>query len=213
VSGSPATSDRSPRASAGSAVRGPGRPRSAQADTAIIRATLDLLVADGYRALTMEKVRERAGVGKATIYRRYASKEELVQAAVSHLNIGMPEPPDTGTLRGDFAEIVRALLTGAKVSGALTFMPRMLSEAAHDAELRAIFYAALVQPRRDVVEAILRRAIERGEIRADVDPDLGVDLLAGPMVYRVLITGGDVEQIGGRAMRLFEMVFDGLRAR
>jgi AcrR family transcriptional regulator len=197
----------------GSATRAPGRPRSAAADTAIVRATLELLLANGYRALTMEQVRERAGVGKATIYRRYGSKEELVRAVVTHLNTGMPEPPDTGSLRGDYAEIVRSLLAGAEVSGALTFMPRMLSEVAHDSELREIFYAALVQPRRDLLEAVLRRAIDRGEIRAGTDVELAIDMLAGPIVYRILITGGDVTDIAERPARLFDAVLEGLRPR
>jgi AcrR family transcriptional regulator len=197
----------------GAPARAPGRPRSAAADMAIIRATLELLFEHGYRALTMEQVRERAGVGKATIYRRYGSKEELVRAVVAHLNTGMPEPPDTGSLRGDFDEVVRSLLAGAEVSGALTFMPRMLSEAAQEPELRAIFYAALVQPRRDLLEAILRRAIARGEIRADTDVDLAIDMLAGPIVYRVLITGGDVADIAQRPARLFDAVLEGLRPR
>ena len=197
-----------------SATRAPGRPRSAEADAAILAATLETLVTDGFRALTMEKVRERAGVGKATIYRRYPSKEALVRAAVEHLNQGvLPEPPDTGSVRGDFGAIVAALLAGAEVSGALTFMPRMLSEVAHDADLRMIFYAALVQPRRDAVAAIVRRAIGRGEIRADMDVDLAVDLIAGPMVYRAVITGGDVEQIGERAMQVLDAVLEGLSPR
>ena len=194
-------------------VRAPGRPRSVEADTAIIRSTLELLVADGYRALTMEKVRQRAGVGKATIYRRYASKEELVHAAVAHLNLGVPEPPDSGSLREDFAAVARSLIAGAEVSGALTFMPRMLAEAAHDPELRAIFFAALVEPRRQVIETILRRAVERGEVRTDVDLDLAIDLIAGPMVYRILITGGDVERLAERPARILDVVLEGLRPR
>ena len=72
--------------------RAPGRPRSVEADEAILRATLDLLTDGGYAALTMERVRERSGVGKATLYRRYGSKEELVSAAIKHLNVDFPEP-------------------------------------------------------------------------------------------------------------------------
>ena len=209
MSSTPATGDRSPRERAGSAVRGPGRPRSARADMAIIEATLQLLLSDGYRALTMERVRERAGVGKATLYRRYASKEDLVQAAIVHLNQGIEVPADTGTLRSDFVAVTRALLAGAEATGALTFMPRMLAEVVHDHELRRIFYGALVQPRRDALETILRRAVDRGEIRDDLDLDLAIDLIAGPMVYRILITGGELERLAERPLR----VLDGLRPR
>jgi AcrR family transcriptional regulator len=196
------------------AARAPGRPRSAEADAAIIRATLETLLHDGYRALTMEKVRERAGVGKATIYRRYASKEELVRAAVEHLNRGVTlDPPDTGSLHGDFGALTRSLLAGAEATGAMTFMPRMLSEVAHDAELRGIFYAALVQPRRDALETLLRRAVERGEVRADVDVDLAIDLIAGPMIYRGIITGGDIARIRERPMQVLDAVLEGISPR
>ena len=105
------------------------------------------------------------------------------------------------------------MLAGAEVSGALTFMPRMLSEVAHDPELRQIFHAALVQRRRDAVAAIVRRAIGRGEVRADVDVDLAIDLIAGPMVYRAIITGGDVDQIGERAMQVLDALLEGLSPR
>ena len=157
------------------AARTPGRPRSAEADLAIVRAALELLVEDGYRALTMEKVRERSGVGKATLYRRHGSKEELVRAVVEHLHQDLPVPDDTGSLQGDFAAVAQAALANAPSTRFATFMPRLLAEVAHIPELQEIFYEALVQPRRDTLEAILRRAIERGEIRADTDVELAID--------------------------------------
>ena len=89
----------------------------------------------------------------------------------------------------------------------------MLAEGAPEPELRAIFSAALVEPRREVLRTILRRAIERGEIRPDADLELAVDLLAGPMVYRIIITGGDVAGIRERPMRVVDAVLDGLRPR
>ena len=195
------------------AARTPGRPRSAEADLAIVRAALELLVEDGYRALTMEKVRERSGVGKATLYRRHGSKEELVRAVVEHLHQALPVPEDTGSLQGDFAEVARTAVANAQSTRFATFMPRVLAEVAHIPELRAIFYEALVQPRRDTLEAIIRRAIERGELRADVDVELAIDAIAGPMIYKILITGGDMEQIAGMPGRLLELVMDGLRPR
>ena len=195
------------------AARAPGRPRSAEADLAIVRAALELLVEDGYRALTMEKVRERSGVGKATLYRRHGSKEELVRAVVEHLHQDLPVPDDTGSLQGDFAAVARSALANAQSTRSATFMPRVLGEVAHIPELRAIFYGALVQPRRDTIEAIIRRAIERGEIRADVDVELAIDAIAGPMIYKILITGGDMEQIAGMPGRLLELAMDGLRPR
>jgi hypothetical protein len=125
----------------------------------------------------------------------------------------MPDPPDTGSLRGDFGALAGSLIAGAQVSGALTFMPRMLSEVAHDPELRAIFYAALVQPRRDAIEVMLRRAIARGEVREDVDLDLAIDLIAGPMIYRIVITGGDIDRVAERPLQVLDAVLEGIRPR
>jgi len=176
--------------------RPPGRPRSAEADEAILRAALALLAEDGYRALTMEAVRERAGVGKATLYRRYGSKEELVRAAITHLNYDLPLPEDTGSLEGDFAATAAAALAGAEAVGGFHLMPRLLAEVADDPEMHRIFSAQLVEPRRRIMRELLRRAQLRGEVRADLDLDLGVDLMVGPLIYRVVISGGDLARIG-----------------
>jgi len=195
------------------AARTPGRPRSAEADLAIVRAALELLVTEGYRGLTMEKVRERSGVGKATLYRRHGSKEQLVRAVVEHLHQDLSAPEDTGSLAGDFDAVARAALDNAPSTRFATLMPRLLAEVAHIPELQAIFYEALVQPRRDTLEAILRRAVERGEIRPDSDVELAIDMLAGPMIYKLIITGGDLEQVATMPARVLELAMDGLRPR
>jgi AcrR family transcriptional regulator len=178
------------------ATRPPGRPRSAAADEAILRATLELLAADGYRALTMERVRERAGVGKATLYRRYGSKEELVRAAITHLNAEVPLPDDTGSLVGDFAAVARAVLAGAAATGAFDLMPRLLADVAGDADMHALFSEHLVAPRRRVLRDLLERAVARGEVRADADLELATDMIIGPIVYRVILAGGDPARLG-----------------
>ena len=120
---------------------------------------------------------------------------------------------DTGSLRGDFGEVAKAAVEGADAAEWITFMPRMLAEVAQEPELRDLFYAALVQPRRSVIETVLRRGVERGEVRADVDLELAVDLITGPMIYRIIITGGDLTQIAGRPMQILEAVLEGLRPR
>jgi AcrR family transcriptional regulator len=192
--------------------RPPGRPRSVEADEAILRAALELLAADGYRALTMEAVRERSGVGKATLYRRYGSKEELVKAAIVHLNSDIPMPEDTGSVVGDFAATAQTIIAGAARTGALTLMPRLLSEVVGDSEMHALFSEHLVEPRRRVVRGIVERAKARGELRADVDSDLAVDLMVGPMIYRLIIAGGEASGLGDPA-EVLEAVLAGLRPR
>jgi AcrR family transcriptional regulator len=189
-----------------------GRPRSAKADEAILQAALELLASDGYRRLTIERVRERSGVGKATIYRRYSSKEELVAAAIVHLNADIPLPDDTGSVQGDFAATAQRVLQGAARTGALTLMPRLLSEVVGEPEMHALFYEHLVEPRRRVVRAIVERAKARGEIRAEVSTDTAVDLMVGPFIYRLIISGGDPEAFGDPA-ELLGTVMAGLSPR
>jgi AcrR family transcriptional regulator len=174
--------------------RTPGRPRSEASHQAIIRATLELLLETGYRSLTMEGVRARAGVGKATIYRRWSSKEELVRDAIVFMHDDVAAP-DTGSLRGDYEGLASRVRSAAHRAGAATIMPRLLGETANDPELHAIFYDNLVEPRRAQMRAVLQRAIARGEIRDDVDVELIIDLFAGPVVYRLVITGGDLAQL------------------
>jgi len=192
--------------------RAPGRPRSAAADEAIIAATLALLVEDGYRALTMERVRERSGVGKATIYRRYASKEELVRAAIVHLNSDIPLPDDTGSLEGDYLAVVQSVLARAESTGALSLMPRLLGDVADDPDMHALFSEHLVEPRRRVVRGVLQRAVERGEVRADADLDIAIDLIVGPMIYRVVIAGGDATKLGD-PLAVLRAALEGLKPR
>jgi len=173
--------------------RMPGRPRSEASHQAIIQATIDLLIEAGYGSLTMDAVRTRAGVGKATIYRRWASKEELVRDAIVSLHQEF-DTPDTGSLRGDYAALAAAVRATAS-RGGTTMAPRLLGEAVNDPELFAIFRAHLIEPRRAVLRTVLQNAIARGEIRQGLDLELLLDLFAGPAVYRLLITGGDITQM------------------
>ena len=98
----------------------------------------------GYGPLTMEAVRTRAGVGKATIYRRWSSKEELVRDAIVFLHEEF-DVPDTGSLRGDYHAIAEMVRASARRAGASRLAPRLLGEAVNDPELHAIFYENLVQ--------------------------------------------------------------------
>ena len=189
--------------------RAPGRPRSEASHQAIVKATLELLLEVGYGPLTMEAVRTRAGVGKATIYRRWSSKEELVRDAIVSLHEEF-DVPDTGSLRGDYHAIAGMVRASARRAGASRLAPRLLGEAVNDPELHAIFFENLVKPRRKALGGLLQRAIERGEIRGDVDLDLLVDLFAGPAVYRLLITAGDISRMFDVDAQL-DVLLNGLR--
>ena len=92
----------SERAETAAVRRPPGRPRSERSHQAIVVATLELLAEQGFQQLTMEQVARRAGVGKATIYRRWPAKADLVKDAIRYFSAELPVP-DTGTLAGDYA--------------------------------------------------------------------------------------------------------------
>ena len=189
--------------------RPPGRPRSERSHLAIVQATLELLVEVGYERLTMEQVQRRAGVGKATIYRHWTSKAELVKEAIQHLSAELPVP-NTGSLAADFAAVARTALAIAKDRNAALLMPRLLAEAGGDEELHAIFSAQLVEPRRRVLRTVLERARDRGELRADADLELTIDMLIGPVIYRFLITGGDLTPAAAQVPRVLAALLEGL---
>jgi AcrR family transcriptional regulator len=193
--------------------RPPGRPRSRAADEAILGAALELLVESGYRALSMEAVRSRAGVGKATLYRRFATKRDLVDAALDLLGTAVEPPADTGTLRGDFEALITEMAQTVYTPGMAAFMPRLMAESVADDDLHELFYKRLVVPRRQVVLELVARAVARGEIRDDLDPEVVVDLLAGPLVYRVIISGGRPEKFARGPLTAFDAAYAGIATR
>ena len=190
--------------------RRPGRPRSPEAHAAILRAALELAVEGGLRGLSMEAIAARAGVGKATIYRRWKSKEALFSEAIASIALN-PEVPDTGSVRGDF-EAASAAAVGRMAPEAFRVLPRLMADAADDPELLEALQAALVRPRRAAIGAVLRRGIERGELRADIDVDLISDMLIGPLIARVLLSGGDPHALDGLPMRVYDALAAGIAA-
>jgi AcrR family transcriptional regulator len=162
-----------------------GRPRDPSRDVAILRATLDLLAESGYGAVTMEAVAARAGVGKATLYRRYPGKEQLVVDALASLAEPV-RPADGAGVRDQLV----ALLEGMRRrSGSLAgrIWPRLVSEAVDNPELMHRYRRQVIEPRRQRFRAVLQRAVDERLVRADVDLDHAVDLLVGPVVYRNLL--------------------------
>jgi AcrR family transcriptional regulator len=171
--------------------RGRGRPRSEEAHRAILDATLTLLDEGGYGPLTIEAVAARAGVGKTTIYRRWPSKLELVIEAASEMRPALP-PEDTGSVQGDFVAFQRAQVARVAAGPLPRIAPRLLAESVGDAELHAAFRRELIEPLRAAIGEILRRGIDRGELRGDLDPEIATDIVHGTIVYRVLLSQGDV---------------------
>ena len=163
-----------------------GRPRDPKLDAAILDATLRLLAAGGYTALTMEAVAASAGVGKATLYRRFPGKEQLVIEAVASLG----EPPEHGSgagVRDELVALLEAIRRKSDSSLAGKIFPRLLSAGADNPELMRRYREQVLDPRRARFVSVLHRGVQEGLIRPDVDLAYAVDLLVGPMVYRNLI--------------------------
>ena len=194
------------------ASRSPGRPRSPEADRAILRTALELLAEEGLRGLRMERVAARAGVGKTTVYRRFASAHDLAAAALETLATGDGAGEDTGSLTGDLTARLRRRIDLAAETRWNLLMPRLVVEAAGDPELHALVRRVLIDPERRAVVELVVRGIRRGELRADLDPELVTDALVGPLVYRVLIEAGDVSGLADRFGRLLPMLRAGLDA-
>ena len=161
---------------------------------AIATAAFAELAGSGYARMSMEAVARRAGVGKAALYRRWDSKDamviDLVASAVrDHALI----QPDTGTLRGDVEAYIRA--TASQLSEPLVarIAPDFLGESSRNPAVAAALREVIATPRREIADALLSRAIRRGELPADLDHELALDLLVAPLGFRFLISRAPVD--------------------
>jgi AcrR family transcriptional regulator len=167
----------------------PGRPRSDKVHRAILDATRDLIVEHGFADLRLEHVAARAGVGKSTIYRRWASKEELalellLELASPHITI-----ENTGNTREELTASVDNAIRGLTRSAFGPVIRALLSHIAVDPALGDPFRATVVQARRTEIAAVIARGIERGDLRSDVEVDIATELLVGPVYFRLMFGG------------------------
>ena len=188
-----------------------GRPRSQEADRAILAATLDLLASRGLAAMSVEEVAARAGVGKATVYRRWPSKGLLaLDAFVTSFREQQPLP-DTGTLRGDLVAALTAwvrAVTGTSMGSMLT---GLIAEAQHDVGLRAAWRERVLEPLRTQHRVMLDRAVARGEIPATVDREVVLDLFFGAAQHRLLL--GHLPLTDDFVREVVDVILGGIRAR
>lgn len=170
----------------------PGRPRDPDVDRAIVTATLKLLADQGYQGMSIEGVAAEAGVGKTTIYRRYASKEELVVAAVSTLRDPSLPFPDTGSLRADITAMMAEIRD--VLDGGLALMGALLVEETRNPDLLELFRERTFRPRRDEAVRIFRRSLDRGEIRQGINPEAAAHAIVGSMFVRRLLGTPESEE-------------------
>jgi AcrR family transcriptional regulator len=187
--------------------RAPGRPRSERAHRAILRAANELLESDGFAAVTVEAIAERAGVSKATIYRWWPNRAAVVMDGF--LSLVSSEVPfaHTGRAREDIRLHMRRLAEafGGKMGRTVA---ALISEGQNDPELAEALRSRWLSVRRTEAREILEMGIERGELRDDIDLEVAVDVLYGPIYYRMLV--GHAPLDGDFADVLADHAFAGL---
>ena len=148
-----------------------------------------MLPEHGFRALSMEAVAARAGVSKATLYRRYKSKHDLIADALRAVRTEQ-SAPDLGSVREELLALLRRKLTAVQwVPDVPRVAARLLGDAASDAKLQALVQETLIAPDRRMIRLVLARGIARGELRSDLDVALATDILYGALIYRLVLSG------------------------
>jgi AcrR family transcriptional regulator len=154
---------------------------------ALRRALLEELAAVGYGRLSIEAVARRAGVAKTAVYRRWSSKLEMVLEVVSEVAWRKLSPSDTGSLHGDLELVLRLIARALAHPLASQIVPDLLAEAARNPQIAETLQLALRSAQSDVAARLVSRAVRRGELAADTDPDLAVDLIVGPLYWRLAV--------------------------
>ena len=160
-------------------------PRVERSKAAILEATLSLLAEQGVAGLTVDAVAARAGVGKATVYRHWSSRAELIVDAVSSLVVE-DEAVDRGSLREDLKAAYDRIGQVCSTGPLARILPTLAEAAGRDPELAHV-HKDFVTRRRQRLVAAVERAAERGELRPGLDPSIVADLVAGPMFYKKLV--------------------------
>lgn len=174
--------------------------RRARTEQVVLDATRDLLADDGFGKLTVEGVAARSGVAKTTIYRRYRSRTDLALAVLLDMVDDVSTRPyvqDTGT---ELTELVDRTVELMCTSVMGRIMKGLVSEVAADPELAQVYRERVVSHRLADVSALVERGISRGELRADLDPEMVTDLLLGPIYYRFFLSGSPMDDGFGKRL-------------
>ena len=177
--------------------RKPGRPRSEATRRAILTAAIDELTERGYAQLSIEGIAARAGAGKQTIYRWWPSRADVVLDALLDVAASRITVPDEGSLHADLDAFLAATF---RQRGQRPVLVGLMAEALLDPVFAAQFRDRFLFGRRDALRAVLTRASARGEIAADVDPELLLDVVFGVLWYRLLLDHAPLNDDAGRQL-------------
>ncbi len=187
-----------------------GRPRSQKAHQAILSATRSLMLETGISKLRIEKVAEKAGVGKTTIYRRWKTKEDLVSEAFGSI-ADKVQIPNTGNKMEDLLKIAKEMIESVSQSFGVSVqkVTPIILEIISNPELMRMYQEQYILPRRQIFTHILEDSIESGQIHSDVDIDLVIDQLIGTYFYFALM-GEDISTLDNRFRKAAHQLVEGI---
>jgi AcrR family transcriptional regulator len=188
-----------------------GRPRSEKARMAILQSAADLLLDQGGGQVSMDAVAARAGVSKATIYRWWPSRERLALDALVEWASAASPPRDTGTLRGDLLALVLPWVRDVRRRQFGRVIAALIAHAQADPEFAEDYRHHFVEQRREPMQAAFTRAVERGEVPADLDVDAALDLVYGPLYHRLL--HGHAPLSDEFAEKVVDLALNGIRGQ
>ncbi|MBB5171117.1 AcrR family transcriptional regulator [Rummeliibacillus stabekisii] len=186
-----------------------GRPRNLEAQKSILSASYELLLENGFQALTVDKIAKYAQVSKATIYKWWPNKAAVVMDGFLYAASERLPVPDTGSAYNDILTHATNL-TIFLTSREGTIITQLLGEGQFDSGLADAYRARYFQPRRLEAKSLLEKGIQRGELKKSIDIDICIDLIYGPIFYRLLVTGERLDESYVRQLIL--NAFEGIRS-
>lgn len=169
-----------------------GRPRNLEAQKSILSASYELLLENGFQAVTVDKIADRAQVSKATIYKWWPNKASVVMDGFLHAATDRLPVPDTGTTFNDIV-IHATNLTGFLTSREGAIIKELLGEGQFDSGLAEAYRDRFFHPRRLEARGLLEKGVQRGELKNNLDIGTCIDLIYGPIFYRLLVTGESLD--------------------
>ncbi|WNS41118.1 TetR/AcrR family transcriptional regulator [Paenibacillus sp. MMS20-IR301] len=186
-----------------------GRPRNSEAKNAILNASYDLLLEMGFGSVTVEKIAEQAKVSKATIYKWWPNKAAVVMDGYLFAAAARLPVPDTGSVKEDLLAHAGnlAMFLASREGKVIT---ELIGEGQFDSGLAEAYRTRYFGPRRQEAAQLLERGIARGELQAGLDVESSIDLIYGPIFYRLLLTGDDLGE--NFIQTLIRLALEGIQA-
>ncbi|WP_342548566.1 TetR/AcrR family transcriptional regulator [Paenibacillus sp. FSL P2-0089] len=181
-----------------------GRPRNTEAKNAILNASYELLLETGFGAVTVEKIAEHAQVSKATIYKWWPNKAAVVMDGYLYAANARLPIPDTGSAKEDIL-IHAGTLAQFLTSREGKVITELIGEGQSDAGLAEAYRSRYFGPRREEARKLFERGIAQGELKQGLDIGSCIDLVYGPIFYRLLLTGGELSEDSVRALVLLAL--------